>query len=256
MRVMRSQSAAPRRPIRSDRRQAVARPAATEWPWGIPAAASTPWPTLWPRLSFRRSPDSRSSRSTIPALSSTEPATSRFSAAVSGRRALRRDALDELEIGAARQYRAFDRLGHARCELDVREGCEKGDVHRHEARLREAAHEVLHSAEVHAVLSSDRGVHHRQEGRGSEAEIDAPQPGRGREAGKVGYGASPDRQDEAVASERAVQECAVESLERGEGLGRLPALDFDHWAGREGLAVDATDQAIGDDDRLGGIDGR
>ena len=54
-------------------RAAIAMPTATASPWIISREHfSTAWPNVWPRLSFRRSPCSRSSRLTTAALSRTE----------------------------------------------------------------------------------------------------------------------------------------------------------------------------------------
>ncbi len=62
-RILRASSPQPPRRAASPRAQAS--PAATHSPWGRPVTASTACPIVCPRLSLRRSPDSRKSDSTI-----------------------------------------------------------------------------------------------------------------------------------------------------------------------------------------------
>ena len=70
---MRSHAAGASSPSFTASRAAIAMPTATASPWIISREHfSTAWPNVWPRLSFRRSPCSRSSRLTTAALSRTE----------------------------------------------------------------------------------------------------------------------------------------------------------------------------------------
>ena len=70
--IARSASACGSRPRRAENSNASAMPIATASPCSSrsekPAAASSAWPKVWPRLSSARSPVSRSSRATIAAL--------------------------------------------------------------------------------------------------------------------------------------------------------------------------------------------
>src|SRR5213082_3215585 len=107
-------------------------PTATPSPWNRrsekPVAASSAWPNVWPRLSSARSPVSRSSRETTPALARQEVA-----------------------------------IACSRAEPPRRQRVEHGGVGDHKHRLVEGAEQVLALRRVDAGLATDGGIDLRQQ---------------------------------------------------------------------------------------------
>ena len=189
------------------------------------------WPMVWPKLSTARSPDSRSSRSTTPALYWIEPATSScVTAPAVERRA--RELPHAAQHGAPGEQAVLGHLGGAAAQLARRQRLERAQVGEHQARLIEGADVVLAGAEVHGDLAAHGRVDLGEQRRRHLHEADAALVGGGDEPGEVADHAAAERDQRVAAAQPTVVEHAVELLGAGEVLLPL-ARRQDHLRGAQ-----------------------
>ena len=117
--------------------------------------ASSAWPKVWPRLSSARSPLSRSSRATTPALARQQTAMACSRAGSAGEDVLPVRFQPGEEGGVADQP-VFGDLGIAGAEFALRQRVEQRGVGDHHGRLMEGADQVLALARIDAGLAADR----------------------------------------------------------------------------------------------------
>ena len=188
-----------------------------------------PCPTVCPRLREARAPRSRSSAATTASLWSMQRRMRSTSSACGPGSA--GHALHPLEQLRALQQPVLDDLGEAAGELARRQRGQRVGVHHHQLGLPDRADVVLALGQVHARLSADGRVDHRQERRGHLEQTDAALVGGRDEAHQVPHHAPAQGGHGVAAPEPGLGRQAAEALHLGQALGAL--------AGRDGRADDA-----------------
>ena len=179
-----------------------------------PAAASNAWPKVWPRLSSARSPVSRSSRETMPALPRQHTAMAFSRAGPPANTSCQFASSQPKNAGIAKQS-VFRDLGIAGAKLALRQRVEQRGIGEHQHRLMERADEILAVRRVDAGLAADRGVDLRQQrGRHLHEIKPAPHAGRGK-AGEIADHAAAQRDHQIIALDARRDQRVADLFEGG-----------------------------------------
>ena len=166
-----------------------------------------------------------------------------------------------IEEGQIADEAVFHHLGIAGEQLAPRQGGERVQIGQHEARLMEAADEVLALRRVDSGLAADGAVHLGQQGGRDLDEVDAAQKDAGREARQIADDPAAQRDQQALALDPLGEQAAGELGQMSEILGllarrqriALAAMPAPFQARLQQRQVVPADTLVGDDEdaRLG-----
>ena len=147
-------------------------------------AASSAWPTVWPKFRTRRAPASRSSAATMAALIRQQSAMTGVSAPTS-RRVSGPIRAEPRRTAPVARHAVLDDFVEARPELAAGQRREQGRIDDDDPRLVEGADEVLAAWQVDTHLAADGRVDLREQRRRHVREGDAAHVRGGGEAAHV-----------------------------------------------------------------------
>ncbi len=198
----RAASAAAMRPFFAENSKASAIPSATASPCSSrsekPQPASSACPKVWPRLSSARSPVSRSSRATMPALARQHTAIACSRAGPPAKTSCQFFS-SQAKNAASPSKPVFRDLGIARAKFPFRQRVEQRRIRNDQNRLMERADEILTLARIDSGLAADGRIDLRQQRGRHLHKVETAPRACSRKPCKIADHAATKRHDEIVA---------------------------------------------------------